>query len=284
MSYGALKAATFIKPVGPTVVLADDLARLPFTPDGGNDKPLYRPGDGFRSLFADPEFAALGIVDGYSDFVRLSDGFLLRVFQATTSRPLSHTTCGDRWLRLQFWTDDVHTVLFDRHGQADLRGGACMVNYHAPGLDKSEWLFGKGAAGTAVTIYCSPAFIARTFGPEFDALPRCVQDYMLGTPPELIFQALPLRPDMMRVLTDVVQTPYRGALAARFSRRQGDGTRQPSVRRFGWRGRRARLRRAAQRARYRAPEPCARAARSPCFGSADHRDSGAPGRPQPAAS
>ncbi len=109
----------------------------------------YRPSDGFRSVYDRSEFGVLGIVGGYSDFVRLADGLLMRILQATTSKTLSHTTCGDNWLRFQFSTDSEHTVLFDRHGQADLRGGTCMVNYHGPGVDKSEWSFGGGGAGTA---------------------------------------------------------------------------------------------------------------------------------------
>jgi AraC-like DNA-binding protein len=216
MRYGELKTATLKKPLWPRVVLDDDLARLPapvLMRSGTMDADqLYRPSDGFRSVYGQVEFGALGMVDGYSDFVRLSDGFLLRVFQATTSRALPHTTCGDNWLRLQFWTDNAYTVLFDRHGQAELRGGTCMINYHAPGVDKSEWLFGAGGAGTAVTIYCSTEFIARTFGPDLNVLPACIQNFMLSVAPELIFEAVPLSPAMARVLADVVRVPYRGAL------------------------------------------------------------------------
>jgi AraC-like DNA-binding protein len=218
MRYGELKVATLKKPHGPVVVLNDDLARLPALASSGSTDAdqLYRPSDGFRSLYDPLEFGALGIVGGYSDFVRLSDGFLMRVLRATTSKALTHTTCGDNWLRLQFWTDNACTVLFDRHGQADLRGGTCMINYHGPGVDKSEWLFGSGGVGTAVTIYCSPGFIARTFGPDLDVLPACIQSYMLSAAPELIFETVPLSPAMARVLTDIVQVPYRGALRRLF--------------------------------------------------------------------
>jgi AraC-like DNA-binding protein len=214
--YGELKAATLTKPPGPVVVLDDDLARLPApdltcSPELDATQP-YRPSDGFRSVFDQHDFGVIGIVGGYSDFVRLSDGFLMRILQATTSRALSHTTCGDNWLRLQFSTDSAHTVLFDRHGQADLCGGTCIVNYHGPGVDKSEWLFGAGGAGTAVTIYCRPEFIARAFGPDLSVLPTCIQRYMLSVAPELIFDAVPLSPTMARILREIVHVPYRGAL------------------------------------------------------------------------
>jgi hypothetical protein len=104
--YGELKAATLNKPLWPVLVLDDDLARLP-APDLTSSAHWdatqpYRPSDGFRSIYDQHEFGVLGIVGGYSDFVRLSDGFLMRILQATTSRTLSHTTCGDSWLRFQF--------------------------------------------------------------------------------------------------------------------------------------------------------------------------------------
>jgi AraC-like DNA-binding protein len=214
--YGELKAATLNKPLWPIVVLDHDLARLP-SPDLTGSADLdaaqpYRPSDGFRSVYDQDEFGALGLVGGYSDFVRLADGFLMRILQATTSRTLSHTTCGDNWLRLQFSTDSEHTVLFDRHGQADLHGGTCMVNYHGPGVDKSEWSFGGGGAGTAVTLYCRPDFIARAFGPELGILPACIQRYMLSVAPELIFDAVHLSPTMARILKEIVRIPYRGVL------------------------------------------------------------------------
>jgi AraC-like DNA-binding protein len=214
--YAELKAATLNKPLWPVVVLDDDLARLPaanltYSADVDATQP-YRPSDGFRSVFDQGEFGLLGIVGGYSDFVRLSDGFLMRIFQATTSRALSHTTCGDNWLRFQFLTDGAHTVLFDRHGQAELRGGTCMVNYHGPGVDKSEWSSGGGGAGTAVTIYCRPDFIARAFGPELNILPTCIQRYMLSVAPELIFDTVPLGPTMARILKEIVRIPYCGVL------------------------------------------------------------------------
>ena len=216
MHYGELKAATLNKPLGPVVVLDDDLARLPapdltYSTNWDVTQP-YRPSDGFRSVYDQREFGLLGIVGGYSDFVRLSDGFLMRIFQATTSRALSHTTCGDNWLRFQFLTDSAHTVLFDRHGQAELRGGTCMVNYHGPGVDKSEWSFGGGGAGTAVTIYCRPDFIARAFGPELNILPTCIQRYMLSVAPEFIFDTIPLGPTMARILKEIVRIPYCGVL------------------------------------------------------------------------
>src|SRR5262249_17141937 len=73
-----------------------------------------------------------------------------------------------------------------------------------------EWFLRAGPE-SAVTVYCDRSFLLEKFASDLDKLPAAVRGYALGSRPELIFQALPLDPIMLRIMGELRDTRLCGA-------------------------------------------------------------------------
>lgn len=171
----------------------------------------YRRGAGHRVDLAAPEYRRRGYRSGYSDLVKLADGFFLRLYSASFDRPLGSVYLGEDWLKLIFRTSGRERHVFDRHGAYDHGPNRLCVQHHARDITRETWE-GGAATGTGVTLYCGRAFLRGLLGPEPGAAAGPLAAYLGDPARSWIHESRPMTAAMIRVVGEIIDAPFSGAL------------------------------------------------------------------------
>jgi AraC-like DNA-binding protein len=143
---------------------------------------------------------------GRVDFVTLSEDAFLILNDAVFPENFIAKFRDEKWTRFHFRLDAETTVLFDRLGEAELKGPLCSIMHLPEGMVEAEWYRGRPRGW--VTLCCSRRYLLQLLDESDGGFPRLLERYLQGGDPEWIFDVFPLSAPMARCLHDIPQIPY----------------------------------------------------------------------------
>ncbi len=149
--------------------------------------------------------------EGFLEFLELSPNFNMIISQCNWHVKRNIVYRGEGWLRLNFCLETNTRFAFSNSDKFDLVGAECRIFHQPVGMDCLHYL-NDHTPSACVTLSVKREYLTRFLKLQTADLGDPLRAFLNGVHDDFFFERYPLAPTMARVVTDMIQSSYRGSL------------------------------------------------------------------------